>query len=111
MRWTKYGNRRTYVGDQLFDSKREAERWIQLNLMQKAGEIKDLSRQVPFELIPTLINPETGHKERGIQYIADFTYWQDGKLVVEDAKGMRTRDYMIKRKLMLWRYNIVIREV
>lgn len=111
MKWTKYGNRRTYVGDQLFDSKREAERWIQLNLMQKAGEIKDLSRQVPFELIPVVVNPETGHKERPTQYIADFTYWQDGKLVVEDAKGMRTREYMIKRKLMLWRYGIAIREV
>lgn len=113
MRWTKYGNKRTFVGTELFDSQHEADRWIELTLMEKAGEISDLRRQVPFILIPEIRNKSTGKVvSRATKYIADFVYTdRNGKTVVEDAKGMQTEVYRLKKKLMLWRYGIVIREV
>ena len=109
-RWSKYGNRKTYVGDILFDSKKEANRYVELTLMQKAGEIKNLRTQVPFELVPS-IRSETGKViQRAVEYVADFTYEQDGKLVVEDSKGFRPEVYKLKKKLLLWRYGINIVE-
>lgn len=109
-RWSKYGNRKTYVGSVLFDSKREADRYVELMLMQKAGTIKDLQTQVPFELIPSIRGDDGKVIQRAVDYVADFTYWQDGKFVVEDAKGYRPDVYKIKKKLMLWRHGIVIKE-
>ena len=88
-----------------FDSKREANRYAELKLLERAGEISDLKLQVPFELIPK----QPG--ERSVKYIADFVYLEGGKSVVEDVKGKKTRDYIIKRKLMLWRHGITIKEV
>ena len=112
MKWTKYGNRKTYVGSELFDSRKEADRWIELTLMQKAGEISGLRRQVPYLLIPDIRNKSTGKVvSRKTVYVADFVYEENGKTVVEDAKGMKTEVYRLKKKLMLWRYGIVIREV
>ena len=110
MRWSKYGNRKVYVGDQLFDSKREADRWVELTLLQKAGKIQGLERQVPYGLIPAQ-KIDGKVVEREVKYIADFVYHQDGQTVVEDAKGMKTPEYIIKRKLMLWRHGIRIVEV
>lgn len=102
----KYNNTRVEVDGMHFDSKREAARWKELRLMERAGEITDLRRQVRYELIPK----QEG--ERAVHYIADFAYKdKDGKKIVEDAKGARTREYIIKRKLMLLRYDIRIREV
>ena len=107
----KYGNRKTEFDGLLFDSKREAQRWAELKLIEKAGEIKNLRRQVTFELIP----PQKGklRTERRTVYIADFVYEQDGETVVEDAKSKATKtpEYIIKRKLLLWRYGIQIKEV
>ncbi len=113
MNWTKYGNRRTYVGTELFDSQHEADRYVELTLLQKAGEITDLRRQVPYELIPEIRSKKTGKViSRKTTYIADFVYTnQDGKTVVEDAKGYRTEVYNLKKKLMLWRHGILVREV
>ena len=74
------------------------------------GVISDLKMQVPFELIPSQ-KRDGKTVERPVKYIADFVYTQDGETVVEDAKGMRTKEYVIKRKLMLMRYGIRIREV
>lgn len=96
----KFGNKKTNG----YDSKRESRRAQVLQLWEKAGAITDLRYQVKFELVPK----QNG--ERPITYIADFTYQQDGKLVVEDAKGMRTPYYIMKRKLMLFRHGIKIRE-
>ena len=107
MRYNKYGNVRVATLDGIaHDSKKEARRWAQLNLLLKAGEIKDLRRQVKYELIPK----QDG--ERACQYIADFVYFdcREGKEVVEDCKGKRTDVYIIKRKLMLWKYGIKILE-
>ena len=81
-------------------------------MLQKAGEITDLDTQVPFELIPAQRDPVTKKVvERACNYVADFTYWQNGKFVVEDTKGFKTPDYIIKRKLMLQVHGIRIREI
>lgn len=103
----KYRNRKTEIDGIVFDSKREAQRYAELQLLQRAGKIRDLSMQVEFELIPK----QDG--ERACKYKADFVYHMadTGKMMVEDVKGKRTREYIIKRKLMLWRHGIKIVEV
>jgi hypothetical protein len=117
----KYHNKKVIVDGIAFDSKKEARRWCELKLMEKAGVISDLERQVEYELIPSqrepdIIGPRGGVKkdkviELDCTYIADFRYKQGGEVIVEDTKGFRTADYIIKRKLMLWRYGIRIKEV
>lgn len=108
--YRKYGNQPVTVDGIRFDSIREATRWQELKLLLRAGKISDLKRQVPFELIPN--HTEDGKvTERKVVYKADFVYNENGDLVVEDAKGRRTKEYIIKRKMMLWRYGIKIREV
>lgn len=110
--WTKYNNKKITVDGQIFDSKKEASRYEELILLEKAGAIKDLRTQVKFKLIPAQRDEATGKViERECSYKADFVYEEDGKTVVEDVKGFRTKEYIIKRKLMLWRYGIRIREV
>lgn len=110
--WTKYNNKKITVDGQVFDSKKEARRYKELLLLEKAGEIKDLRTQVKFKLIPAQRDEATGKVvERERSYKADFVYEEDGKTVVEDVKGFRTKEYVIKRKLMLWRYGIRIKEV
>lgn len=82
--------------------------------MERAGEIYDLQRQVPFCVIPTQKDEITGKViERESRYIADFVYRDSKthKLVVEDAKGLKTDVYRLKKKLMLYRHGIQIREV
>jgi len=88
-----------------FDSKKEAVRWNQLVLMERAGVIRGLRRQVPFILI------NKSAYGRQIVYKADFLYIQDGKEIVEDAKGYRTDVYKLKRRMMAERYGIIVREV
>lgn len=108
----KYGNRKTVIDGLVFDSKHEAHRWIELKYMERARLIKNLSRQVSFTLIHAQNDKKTGKViERECKYIADFVYEQDGKTVVEDAKGVRTDVFKIKKKLMLERYGIAIKEV
>ena len=117
----KYGNRKVTFEGQTFDSKRECQRWQELRLLEKAGKISDLQRQVRFELIPEqrladTTGPKGGRRrgkvlEKAVYYVADFTYYdENNKFVMEDAKGHRTREYIIKRKIMLARYGIQIRE-
>ncbi len=110
MRTNKYGNKKWELDGQVFDSQREARRYQELRWLLRMGLISNLQRQVPYELLPT---QKRGGKvvERPVKYIADFVYTENGEEVVEDAKGMRTKDYVIKRKLMLWQYGIQIREV
>lgn len=106
----KYGSRKIKVGGITFDSRKEYLRWCELVLLQKAGQITDLQRQVKFELIPSQrINGKVA--ERACDYIADFVYNENGKTVVEDTKGFKTKDYIIKRKLMLYFHGIRIVEV
>lgn len=107
---SKYGNRKVTVDGLTFDSAKEARRWKELCLLERAGAISDLQWQVKYELLPS---QRVGGKvvERPVIYIADFAYTEDGQTVVEDAKGMRTKEYIIKRKLMLYIHGIQIREV
>lgn len=109
----KYNSKKTVVDGQTFDSKKEANRYKELRLLEKAGEIKDLRTQVKFKLIPAQRDEATGKViERECSYKADFVYYEeDGETVVEDVKGFRTKEYIIKRKLMLYQYGIRIREV
>lgn len=123
----KYLNTTTTIGGKKFDSLKERSRWNELNLLQRAGNITDLQRQVKFVLIPTQYeryerySKKTGKRlkdgirvvEKECSYWADFVYMKDGKKVVEDTKSeaTKTKDYIIKRKLMLWVHNIRIKEV
>lgn len=109
VRYNKYGNKKTYVGGIKFDSKREVARWIELRQLERFGKIHGLQRQVKYELIPANRRKD-GKLERAVNYYADFQYEQFGYVVVEDVKGLRTPEYVIKRKLMLDRYGIEIRE-
>ncbi len=108
----KYGNRKVVLNGIKFDSLREAERYGQLQLLERAGQITDLELQPRFELIPKQ-RRDDGKPERACEYVADFRYTDTatGQTVIEDAKGMRTRDYIVKRKLMLQVHGISVREV
>lgn len=101
---TKYNNKRINTEDGWFDSQREWRRWQELKLMQKGGLIRDLQRQVDFEIIPK-IGPL-----RRIVYRADFVYTKDGRRVVEDTKGFRDRVYRLKARLMLQVHGVEILE-
>lgn len=122
----KYRNRKIEVDGMTFDSVKEYNRFRDLSLLEKAGKIENLQRQEKFVLIPAQREPDTVGKRGGIKkgktiekecaYIADFAYLQrigGGllELVVEDTKGYRTKDYIIKRKLMLYLHGIRIKEV
>ena len=105
---SKYKNQKTVIDGIKFDSKKEGARYGELQLLSRAGAIQDLRLQVPFELIPK----QAG--ERAVKYVADFTYTENGKMIVEDTKSDITRansTYILKRKLMLWVHGIRIREV
>lgn len=122
--YNKYGANKTNFAGKTFDSAREADRYAELLLLQRAGKISELQCQVKFVLIPAQYETyerfgKNGKRlkdgkrciEKECAYIADFMYSEDGKDIVEDAKGMRTTDYIIKRKLMLYVHGIRIREV
>ena len=94
----------------VFDSKKEARRYLDLRAMEIAGQIQNLRLQVPYLLIPSQ-RIDGKVVEREVKYVADFTYEQNGETVVEDSKGHRTKDYIIKRKLMLSVWGIRIKEV
>lgn len=106
----KYGNRKVCRDGITFDSAKEARRWSELLLLQRAGAIQNIQRQVKYELIPS---QRIAGKvvERPCTYIADFVYEEGGKVTVEDTKGFKTPEYVIKRKLMLWQHGIRIKEV
>ena len=103
---SKYGNKKTTSLGVVFDSAKEARRFQTLTTLQMAGMITDLFRQMPFDLIV--------NGQQICYYVADFTYQQNGRLIVEDVKSKPTRakaDYAIKKKLMKVCYNIEIVEV
>ena len=93
-----------------WDSKREKRRGRELELLQRAGEIRELRRQVRFTLIPAQY-ADGKCLFRSTVYVADFTYrLKDGTFVVEDCKGYRTDTYKIKKKLMYERFGYIIKE-
>ena len=122
----KYNAKKVSVDGIEFDSKKEARRYQELLILQKAGEIYMLERQKVYELLPAQREPDTVGKrggvikgkllERAVEYVADFVYTdKNGKTVVEDVKGFREGGayavFVLKRKLMLYRYGIKIIEV
>lgn len=102
----KYGAKKTGGNA----SGKEHMRADQLKLMQRTGLISNLREQVKFVLIPTQRDPQGNLLEKECSYYADFVYDKDGVTVVEDAKGFRTREYILKRKLMLFLQGIRIKE-
>ena len=106
---SKYHARKVSVDGITFDSKKEARRWSELKLMESAGINTDLQRQVTFQLLPS--QKGEGRTERPVKYVADYVYQENGKTVVEDTKGMKTKDYILKRKMMLFVHGITIKEV
>jgi hypothetical protein len=124
----KYGNKKVKIDGEVFDSKREYYRYMELKLLEKCGAISDLKRQVTYELIPVQREKSTrvyqkGRKkgqpiegkviEKAVTYIADFTYIDTatGKTIVEDSKGYHTKEYILKRKMLLYLHGIKIQEV
>lgn len=125
---SKYGSVKVTTSDGItHDSQKEANRWCELKLLERAGKITNLERQVAFELIPAQYESvprvsKTGKQlkdkqvliEKSVKYIADFVYRECGKLVVEDVKSPATakkESYIIKRKLLYWVYGIKIKQV
>ena len=123
MYWKRNGTKYNAKKIAGFDSKKEWRRYGELTMLERAGKITDLRTQVKYILIPAQREPDTigprgGRKpgkiiEHECAYKADFVYHdlETGETVVEDTKGFRTKDYVIKRKLMLWVHGIKIREV
>lgn len=106
---SKFHAKKTTVDGFTFDSKREAARYGELKLLERAGKIRDLQRQVRVELVPPF-NCDGKHF-RGIYYVVDFTYTDsEGSEVWEDVKGMKTPVYLLKRKLVAYRYRKIIKE-
>ena len=106
---SKYHNQKTKVMGREFDSRHEAERYMQLRSMEQNGIICDLRCQVPYELVQS--QRVCGKMIRASYYIADFVYNRDGEEVVEDAKGVKTAVYQLKKKLMAVNYGILVQEV
>ena len=120
----KYQAIKTVVNGIEFDSRKEARRYQELLLLQRAGVIQDLKMQVKYILIPAQYETferygKNGQRlkdgqrvlEKECSYLADFVYTENGKEIVEDTKGVKTKDYIIKRKLMLWIHGIRVKEV
>lgn len=119
---TKYNAKKVEMDGITFDSKKEAKRYQELKILERAGLITNLRLQVEYILLPSQREPDTigvrgGIKkgkviEKECKYIADFVYNdKDGNEIVEDAKGMKTKEYRIKKKMMLYFHKIKIQEV
>lgn len=126
LRKSKYGSRKVTVNGETFDSVKEYHRYFELLILQKAGKISNLERQKPFELIPAQYETFARYGKKGqrlkdgkrcieksVVYNADFYYIENGKEVVEDTKSeaTKTKDYILKRKMMLYFHKIRIKEV
>ena len=131
MAWNKYGAKRVVAPNgEIFDSSKEYRRWCELQLLERAGKVSGLKRQVTFELIPAQraestevykAGPQKGLPKPGeviekpTKYVADFVYCDEhGNTVVEDTKGCKRGAaydlFSIKRKLFLYRYGVRIKE-
>lgn len=119
---SKYKAQKCEYNGEVFDSKHERDYYIQLKLLERCGQVSNIRRQVKYELIPAQREPDGVGKRGGVirgktietacNYYADFVYLdRDGNEIVADTKGFRTKEYVIKRKLMLWIHGIKIMEV
>lgn len=121
---TKYRAKKTIIDGITFDSKKEANRYCELKMLERCGAISNLELQKTYELIPAQYESYSRYGkngkplkdgkrclERNCVYKADFVYIENGQTVVEDVKGFKTEEYKIKRKLMLYVYGIRIKEI
>lgn len=109
---TKYHNKKTTINGITFDSKLEAKRFCELKLLEKANKIEDLQLQPSFELQPTF--KKNGKTIRAITYKADFSYYDKERQeqVIEDTKGMKTKDYILKKKMFEYKFPyLTIKEI
>lgn len=125
---SKYGSKKEEVDGITFDSKKEANAYRKLKLMEEQGLIRDLKLQVPFELIPPVYGTKTKitHlktkdkveevsfvRQRAVRYVADFVFYdvEEDCMRVIDVKGFRTKEYDLKKKMMLAFKGIEIEEI
>lgn len=125
----KYNAKKVRTPDGVFDSQKEYRRYCELKLLERGGKIRNLRRQMEFGLLPAQraastevykAGPQKGLPkpgaviEKAVNYVADFCYEKDGKLIVEDVKGCRKGAaydlFVIKRKLMLYVHGIRVKE-
>ena len=99
---SKYRNKKTQIGMYVFDSIAESKRYKELALLEKAGQIKGLELQPKFLLQEGF--KKNGKTYRKIEYIADFMYIENGKVIIEDVKGMKTDVFKLKRKMFEYKY-------
>lgn len=113
MKNAKYRNTQTRIGDEKYASKREADRHQELLLLEKAGHITGLTREVPFELAPKIRIDGEARTRPPIRYRADFVYSDvaSGRVIVEDAKGRPTPVYRLKKHLLAVVHGIHVIEV
>ena len=105
----KYHNKKVECDGIIFDSAKEKNYYCELKVLRMAGVVIDFERQVTFELQPKFRH--AGKTERAIKYIADFVIkYKDGRTVVVDTKGFRTKEYLLKRKMLLYKYPDMIFE-
>lgn len=109
----KYNAKKVKVDGIEFDSKKEAQRYRELKVLEKEGHIKELRLQVPYEVIPK--QGYKGKTIRSTKYVADFVYIRDGEIIAEDVKGLRHGAaynlFIVKKKLMLLNYGIFVEEI
>lgn len=123
---TKYNATKVTIDGHTFDSKKESNRYMELKLLERSKVISDLRMQVEFELLPNQYATEKRYGkngkplkdkkvllERRVVYRADFVYTlnETGETVVEDVKGIRLPEYILKRKMFLYKYGIPIHEI
>lgn len=109
---SKYRNRKVEYDGHKFDSEFERDRYAELKLLERAGDISDLKLQPVFELIPP-IKEDGKTVQRAVRYRADFSYLRNGELIVEDTKSEAsvTSTYILKKKLMRFVHGIEIKEI
>lgn len=100
----KYHNKKINTEDGTFDSKYEYEEWCRLKLLERGGAIRNLMRQVPYILIPTIRT--TAGTLKQITYYADFVYEENDANVIYEVKGFKTKEYLIKKRLLIQQYVI-----
>lgn len=104
----RYNNKKVLYKGTVYQSTDELKRWLQLQALEREGKITELRRQVRYPLLPA--QDGRYRHERPCVYNADFVYKKDGEEIVEDCKGARTPEYVLKRKLMLYLHGISIKE-
>lgn len=108
---SKYLNKKVIIDSIVIDSTKEAKRWFDLQILQKAGIIQQLQRQVAFKLVDAVILK--GRKKPALRYYADFVYIDNEKQIIEDVKSAITRKnpvYRIKLHLMKAVLNLDVKE-